>query len=336
MREEKILKLLMIPSKKKRQRIPHKNKQGPLQVMVFATMSAGKSTFVNSLVGAELLHCANEATTAALASIESTRRGSAQSATCYAADQSVVAQSTSVSAQELKAWNADENVRHIRVQVPFTGTYVYTNGLVLHDTPGSNNSQNARHSDLAFEALRSTKFHTICYVLNASQLGVTDDQQLLLQLKKELQNKPDTKVIFVLNKVDLLDAERGESVEDLLVHARTYLENNGFKQPCLVPTMSQTALLVKKYLCGAPLSIKEKSHLRRSIEALPSTVPRLPPTSGLPDWISRKSLDALKRMKSCARLRQQVSNRSEEINALMYLLAQSGIPTLETLLQHQQ
>lgn len=314
----------------------NKNKQGPLQVMVFATMSAGKSTFVNSLVGSDLLHCANEATTAALASIESTHRDSAQSATCYAADQSVIAQSARVSTQELRAWNADENVRHIRVQVPFTGTYAHTNGLVLHDTPGPNNSQNARHSDLAFEALRNTQLHIVCYVLNASQLGITDDQQLLLQLKKELKNKPKTKVIFVLNKVDLLDSERGESVKNLLAHAHTYLENNGFKQPRLVPTMSKTALLVKRHLRGELLTLKERSHLRQSIEAMLPTMPRLPPTLGLPDGISRKSLDALRRMKSCARLRQQLSNHRDELDVLMHLLAQSGIPTVETLLQHQQ
>jgi ribosome biogenesis GTPase A len=312
----------------------HKKKQEPLQVMVFATMSAGKSTFVNSLVGSELLHCANEATTASLASIESTRRNSAQSAACYAADQSLIAQSANVSTQELKAWNVDENIRHIRVQVPFIGTYVYKNGLVLHDTPGPNNSQNSKHSELAFEALRDTKLHIICYVLNASQIGITDDQQLLLRLKKELKNKPKTKVIFVLNKVDLLDPERGESVRNLLTNVHIYLENNGFKQPRIIPTMSQTALLVKRHLRGESLSIKERSHLCRSIEEATLTAPSLPPTLGLPNGISRKSLAALRRMKSSVRLRHQVSNHSNEINALMYLLAQTGIPTVETLLQH--
>jgi ribosome biogenesis GTPase A len=51
-----------------------------MHVMVFATMSAGKSTFINSLIGSELLHSANEATTAAIASVASTRRMDAQSA----------------------------------------------------------------------------------------------------------------------------------------------------------------------------------------------------------------------------------------------------------------
>ncbi len=322
--------------KKKRQRMPHKKNQGPLQVMVFATMSAGKSTFINSLVGSELLHCANEATTAALASIESTRPSVAPSAACYAADQSVVAQSATVSAQELKAWNADENVRHIRVQAPFIGTYVDTNGLVLHDTPGPNNSQNVRHSELAFEALRNTELHIVCYVLNASQLGITDDQQLLFQLKKELEKKPGTKLIFILNKVDLLDPERGESVEGFLAHAHTYLEKNGFRQPCIVPTMSQTALLVKKQLRGDALSLKEKSFLRRNVEATPTTAPRLPPTLGLSNGISRRSLDALRRMKSRVRLGAPISSRINELDALMHLLAQSGIPTVEALLYRHQ
>lgn len=329
---------MKIVYQKNRRYIPNRNKQRPLQVMVFSTMSAGKSTFINSLVGLELLHSANEATTSALASVQSVRRDSEQSATCYAADLSVIEESANVCAKKLKSWNSDQNVHRIRVQVPFTGAHVYANGLVLHDTPGPNNSQNAKHSELAFEALRNTELDVVCYVLNASQLGITDDQQLLLQLKEELKRKPSIKVIFVLNKIDLLDPERGESVENFLLHAHKYLENNGFKQPNIVPAMSHTALLVKKHLRGDSLSLKERSYLRLSIEALPPTAPRLPPTLGLPDGISRKCLDALRRMKSSARLQKQVSNHNNELGALMHLLAQSGIPIVEALLQnkHQQ
>ena len=304
--------------------------------MVLATMSAGKSTFVNSLVGSELLHCANEATTASLASIENTHHNTLPSAICYASDRSVVAQSNSVNAQELKAWNADENVRRIHVQAPFSGTYGNTRGLVLHDTPGPNNSQNAKHSEVAFEALRNTNLDVVCYVLNASQLGITDDQQLLSELKSVLKTKPATELIFILNKVDLLDPERGESVQRLLANTSLYLENNGFMQPSLVPTMSQVALLVKRHISGAVLSLKERSQLRRSIEAVSPGAPRLPPTSGLPDGIARKSLDALRRMKSRIRLGQKLSNHPDELGALMHLLAQSGIPTVETLLLQKQ
>lgn len=304
--------------------------------MVCATMSAGKSTFINSIIGSELLHCANEATTAVIATIENIHRNTGESAACYDADQSTIIKSSTICAQELKKWNSNENVQHIRIKIPFTGTHLLTNGLVLHDTPGPNNSHNSNHSKLTFAALRNTQLHTLCYVLNASQLGITDDQQLLLQLKEELKQKPDIKIIFALNKVDLLDPERGEYLENLLAHSQAYLENNGFKQPVIIPTMSRTALLVKKHLRGDTLTLKERSHLRRSIETVPISSPCLPPTIGIPENITRKCLDALRRMKYCARRQQKVTGRSDEIDSLVYLLAQSGIPTFETIWHHQQ
>lgn len=61
-----------------------RTRTGPLNVMLFATMSAGKSAFINSLVGSELLHCANKATTATIAFVASIHRDVPQSAACYA------------------------------------------------------------------------------------------------------------------------------------------------------------------------------------------------------------------------------------------------------------
>ncbi|WP_201603110.1 dynamin family protein [Psychrobacter submarinus] len=39
------------------------------KIIVVATMSSGKSTLINSMLGRELLHCANEATTATITRI---------------------------------------------------------------------------------------------------------------------------------------------------------------------------------------------------------------------------------------------------------------------------
>ena len=97
------------------------------------------------------------------------------------------------------------------------------------------------------------------------------------------------------------------------------------------PTMSNIALLVKKYLCGERLSTQERVFLRLSLEMVPPANPRLPPTLGLPDCISRRSLEALGRMTPDARLEQAVTGNCNELDALKYLLAQSGIPIMETL-----
>ena len=45
------------------------NKKNIFEVIVVAPMSAGKSTVINALIGKELLHSANEATTATITRI---------------------------------------------------------------------------------------------------------------------------------------------------------------------------------------------------------------------------------------------------------------------------
>lgn len=57
--------------------------QDTFDVLVLATMSAGKSSFINALVSRELLPSANEATTACLTSIEHRRTAKTFRGACY-------------------------------------------------------------------------------------------------------------------------------------------------------------------------------------------------------------------------------------------------------------
>ena len=87
----------------------------------------------------------------------------------------------------------------------------------------------------------------IVYVLNATQLGIKDDKVVLELLKKQIKAAPDTRVLFVLNKVDQIDEEK-ESIQQYIEHTRNYLLENKIDNPVIIPVSALAALVFKKVL----------------------------------------------------------------------------------------
>ena len=79
------------------------------------------------------------------------------------------------------------------------------------------------------------------------------------------------------------------------------------------------------------LTYFEKIHLRQKMEILQTPALSLPPTLGIPKEIVRKARDAMRRMAANVRKSKHLPAHGSELAGLMRLLAQSGIPTMETL-----
>lgn len=231
-----------------------------------ATMSSGKSTVINALLGWDLLHSANEATTSTITKIHN-KKSPEFGAVCYCSQKLPIDRKKIASHKLLKAWNNEDYIHYIDV---FSNGYSNkirksSGNLVYIDTPGPNNSQDNNHQELLDSALNMNDINTIVYVMNCSQLGVNDDYELLSKLHKYItENNKD--VIFVLNKVDIVDEERGESLNIIVTNAKLYLENIGFIEPVLIPLMAQMALVAKKSLNGEDLTRKEKNMLINELE----------------------------------------------------------------------
>ena len=235
-------------------------------VLVLATMSAGKSSLINALIGRELLPSANEATTACLTSVERRQRAKYFQGACFSHAGVKLGTQRDLSKEHVRAWNTDAQVKLIHITGRFSNTSRLPPGLVLHDTPGPNNSQNQRHAELMLEALRTVPFQLLCFVLNGSQLGTQDDYQLLKKLREVLQQHADHRILFILNKVDLLDPDQGEDIASCIGNARLYLEKLGFADPVIVPTMANIALYARKAMAAAPLTRVERNKLRTSLD----------------------------------------------------------------------
>ncbi len=304
-------------------------------VLVLATMSAGKTSFINALIGQELLHTANEATTACMTSIEHRQGSRCFSGACYSYTDQELARQQNTSAALVRDWNANTEVKRISLSGSFKIVPSPAPGLVLHDTPGPNNSQDERHAQLMLETVRTVSFKALCYVLNASQLGTLDDRLFLEQLREELAKKPGHLIYFILNKVDLLDPDKGEEIGAYVDNAYRYLTSIGFKNPMIIPTMANAALYARKALKDEALTRAQRSKLRQALDELGDNKRALLHATVVPDPIKKR---VFKTLASLERQRQVKASDEQacEKNELQQLVAISGLKTVEALIKHQR
>ena len=239
-------------------------KNGIFEVSVIATMSSGKSTLINALLHTELLPSANDACTATIARILDNDDMDGYEAECYAADEKTIIHRRSiVDAEKLEKYNSDKNVAYIDIEGNIPAIDSDKIRLCLRDTPGPNNSRDENHGRLTQSIIKRTNA-VVLYIINATNNGVKDDKALLQSIAAEMARagkQSRDRFIFVINKCDELDEEKGETIEKLLQNTREYLKECGITEPTLIPTSARLALLVRKDRNHEHLSRKEKKEL---------------------------------------------------------------------------
>lgn len=224
--------------------------------VVLATMSSGKSTLINALLGKEILPSCNEACTALTYSILDDD-SDAKEVICTTDRNGKVNVYEDNLAEELLKINTSTDVTDVFIRSHIDGVLNTDKALLIIDTPGPNNSCDASHQNILFNTLEKIKGGLFLYVLNATQLGIYDDRNLLTTLKCLTEEDKNKKILFVLNKIDQLDEEKGESIEYCVRLAREYISKNGFSNPEIIPVSARAALLFKKVLNGEQLTRRE-------------------------------------------------------------------------------
>ncbi|MBU2737689.1 dynamin family protein [Acidithiobacillus concretivorus] len=306
----------------------------PFDVLVIATMSAGKSTLINALLGRELLHAANEATTACLTSIEHRDTEQFYKGSCYAISGDKISMSDNISGEQMRLWNADPNVNQIEISGSFFGLPGCAHGLVLHDTPGPNNSRDEQHEIVMQEALDHVRSKIIVYILNTEQLGTNDDKSLLMVVRKKLEEDIMVKIVFVLNKIDLLDIERGENVRGFIFKTKEYLERLGFGNPEIIPIASNSALYARKFINKEMMTSMQLKNLNQFIGWFQDEKNILIDSAIVDDKIKKDVFDELHRLENAAEKRKFSSAYIQRMLQMYQLVACSGIRTLEFFIQN--
>lgn len=208
----------------------------PFRILVTATMSAGKSTFVNALVGKKIAQSQNLACTSKIHKII----GKPYDDGFICKDDGDLLLNAQSSA--LLNNNPLNRTDRLATAVFFDGELSALR-LELCDSPGVNASNYAAHKNIAEDELKSQRYYLLIYIMNATQLFTTDDD-LHVDFVKE--NCRDANVLFIVNKIDMIEPET-EDVSSIVERVRRYLIEKNFKQPIMIcPTSSLAGFLVKQ------------------------------------------------------------------------------------------
>lgn len=241
-------------------------KNGIFEVSVIATMSSGKSTLINSLLRTELMPASIDACTGTITEIYDKDNRKGYEAECYAEDgKTIVHRRQIVSAEDMKRYNADKNVAYIKMEGSIAGITSDKMQLCLYDTPGTNYSGNKKHKELTWTVIQQTNA-VVLYIINATQMGIKDDHELLTEISREMKKagkQSRDRFIFVVNKADCLDPDKGETLDKFLDEVREYLAQFDITEPILIPTTAYLALTIIKDQAGVSLTRAEKNELRK-------------------------------------------------------------------------
>lgn len=220
-------------------------------VYVVATMSSGKSTLINAMLGRDLLPAANEATTATITRIADDKSSPSFRGTRINKEGQEVAFVEDIDLSTVEEWNKLDDTLQIEIDGNIQAIQQRDSvRLVLTDTPGPNNSQDEEHERVTMGFVQDSRRNPlILYVLNATQLSTNDDRNLLRLVAKAMDKggkQSKDRFIFVINKMDVFDPEKNEDLPSVLGRVRKYLEDNGIQNPLLYPVSANLTRLIRK------------------------------------------------------------------------------------------
>ena len=248
-------------------------------VNVIATMSAGKSTLINALLRQKLMPAKQDACTATITELKDSDNEVFR-ASVYDKDGDLIISKPELTLSEMEQLNADPAVSTIRAEgdIPFVRSEDVA--LVLVDTPGPNNSRDPEHKAATYRMLSESSKPLVLYILNATQLAVNDDNNLLNHVAESMKvggKQSRDRFIFVVNKLD--DFKKGEdSVTSALEKVRKYLEDKGIQNPNIFPASALTALNIRTLLKGTRIvgyTEDELDELDPEVFGVISTVKRI-------------------------------------------------------------
>lgn len=230
------------------------------KVAIIGTMSSGKSTVFNALVEGDLFPIENKACTSNLFEFIVNPVYNNKLAMAKGIKDEI---RCNVMLDDMKKWNENPHISYIEIE-GCVGEYSCMNKKIsLIDTPGPNNSFDELHGKVTSDFLKKGDYTHVVYILNITNWGIFDDQKLLKEILKYSQDAP---VIFVLNKMDLLDVEAGEEIEKTYYNVKKYLKDNGVENLVIMPISARAAKIFKGVLSGRNLTAKEKRGFRTYFE----------------------------------------------------------------------
>lgn len=238
-------------------------KEQKYQVAVIAAMKAGKSTFINALIGADVLASEAEACTVCRTAIKPIelgeipqlweyREGQRQPEKVAEGEAGQIRQKFLERTHEIRKSGNQDNTTHFELAHPIEAINGLSSlaGFTLVDTPGPNEFASATFNTVALkqttlEALRTCD--AILFILDYTSFRDDINAELLLDLieqRREFLANNTGKIYFILNKIDL-KAERDRPIAEVIESLRKVLIDFGIPEPIIYQASAWQGLLAK-------------------------------------------------------------------------------------------
>lgn len=216
-------------------------------INVVATMSSGKSSLINALLGAYLMPVANMATTATIVRIIATNQKSYSGIAFNSAGEELCREND-LSINIMEKWNNDSTISSIDIYGPIPCVDNVGMRLVLIDTPGPNNSRDENHKKLTYEMLAESEKSLVLFVMNATQLNIDNEAEFLdyvCKCMKEGGKQSRDRFIFAVNKLDTFHPKNGDKIVVALNSVKEGLDERDITDPNIFPVTSLAALEIR-------------------------------------------------------------------------------------------
>lgn len=233
------------------------------QVAVIAAMKAGKSTFLNSIIGADILASETAACTICRTDVRHItagetprlleyREGQRKPVIIVEGDAGEIQQTFLLRTREIREKSNPDNTTRFEIEHPIEAISQLSSltGFTLVDTPGPNEWESANFNtnalkQTALEALRTC--NAILFVLNYASYkdnAVSDLFKDVVENRKDFIAENTGKIYFILNKIDQ-KTERDREIAEVIKDLQLELANFGFRNPVIYPASSRQGLLAK-------------------------------------------------------------------------------------------
>lgn len=233
------------------------------QVAVIAAMKAGKSTFLNAMIGADILASESEACTVCRTDVRllevgqkprllEYQEGQRQPIIISEGDTGKIRQDFLERTREIRENNNSDNTTRFELwhSIEAISKFSSLAGFTLVDTPGPNEWQSAGFNTVALkqtalEALRTC--NAILFVLDYSSFKDNTNSELLQDLieqRGEFLKENTGKIYFILNKVDR-KSEKDREIADVIEDLKQTLISFGIPEPIVYPVSAWQGLLAK-------------------------------------------------------------------------------------------
>ncbi len=214
-------------------------------IAICATVSSGKSTFLNTILGKGLMPNRMTACTA--------RMGVIRTNDCLIKPISVIENKSknciyesNITSKKMDELNMDEQVKQVLTEISVPLLKKANKILYFHDSPGVNNSMDETHHEVTLNYLKTEKPEWILFLIDAQHDTVNDNVNLLKEIAEYAQKKSN--VIFLYNKVDCLKEEDGDDLDENLNEVREMIRQQGFSSPRIFPISAKAAQLFSEVL----------------------------------------------------------------------------------------